>query len=164
MYHRSENGSAKSTKQLGRETIPASELTACALNSVRGAYSTRFKLRYFEKGNTQMAIEDYLEPEVVVAVALTAAVTSPTVRGLLRRGAVYGMAGLMVAGDAVTTMARGVGRGAQRMAATAGEIIHENGDRPDRREQTNNAARARRRPQAVHHEETSSEGAHEPRE
>ena len=105
-----------------------------------------------------MALEDYLEPEVVVAVAVTAAISSPTVRNILRRGAVYGMAGLMVAGDAVNSLARGVGRGAQQMAATAGEIIHENGERPAR-EQNNNAARARRRPQAVRHEETHTEGA-----
>src|SRR5579883_3345384 len=105
-----------------------------------------------------MAIEDYLEPEVVVAVALTAAVSSPTVRGLLRRGAVYAMAGLMVAGDAATTAARGISRGAQQMATTAGEIIHENGDRPAR-EQTKNASRARRRPQTTRRAQAKPESA-----
>ena len=38
-----------------------------------------------------MAAKDYLDSEVAVAVAVTAAVFSPRVRGLLRRGAVYGV-------------------------------------------------------------------------
>jgi len=61
-----------------------------------------------------MAVEDYLEPEIGVAVALTAAVTSPKVRGVLRRGAVYGLAGVLMAGDAVSSLARGIKRGAQQ--------------------------------------------------
>jgi hypothetical protein len=104
-----------------------------------------------------MAIEDYLETEVVVAVALTAAIASPTVRNLIRRGAVYAMAGLMVAGDALTTAARGATHGAQQMAATVGEMIHENGDRPAR-EQVNSTSRARRRPQTARRAKASAEG------
>lgn len=64
-----------------------------------------------------MALEDFIEPEVGVAVALTAAVASPRVRSVLRRGAVYGLAGLLVAGDAVSSLAQGVKRGAQKAAA-----------------------------------------------
>ena len=60
-----------------------------------------------------MALEDYMEPEVGVAVALTAAVASPQVRGVLRRGAVYGLAGLLLAGDAISSLAQGVRRGVQ---------------------------------------------------
>ena len=67
-----------------------------------------------------MALDDYLEPEVGIAVALTAAVASPKVRGALRRGAVYGLAGLLKAGDAVSTLAQGVRRGAQEAVATDG--------------------------------------------
>ena len=37
-----------------------------------------------------MALEDFLDSEVAVAVAATAALASPRVRGVLRRGAVYG--------------------------------------------------------------------------
>lgn len=65
-----------------------------------------------------MALEDYLEPEVGIAVAVTAAVASPQVRNVLRRGAVYGLAGLLMAGDAVSTLAQGVKRGAQQAAAS----------------------------------------------
>ena len=63
-----------------------------------------------------MALEDYMEPEVGVAVAVTAAVASPQVRHVLRRGAVYGLAGLLMAGDAVSMLAQGVKRGAQKAA------------------------------------------------
>ena len=65
-----------------------------------------------------MALEDFMEPEVGVAVALTAAVASPQVRSVLRRGAVYGLAGILMAGDAVSSLAQGVKRGAQKAAAT----------------------------------------------
>ena len=58
-----------------------------------------------------MALDDYLEPEVGVAIALTAAVSSPKVRGLLRQAAVYGVAGALMAGDAVGNLARGVKQG-----------------------------------------------------
>ena len=66
-----------------------------------------------------MALEDFVEPEVGIAVAVTAAMTSPKVRGALRRGAVYGLAGLLKAGDAVSTVARGVRRGTQEAVASA---------------------------------------------
>ncbi len=61
-----------------------------------------------------MEIEDFFEAEVAAAVAATAALFSPKVRGFLRRGAVYGVAGALKAGDAVTGFARGVGRGMQQ--------------------------------------------------
>ena len=58
-----------------------------------------------------VALEDFAEPETAVAVGATAAIFSPRVRELLHRGAVYGVAGVLVAGDAVTSFARGVRRG-----------------------------------------------------
>ena len=64
-----------------------------------------------------MALEDFIEPEVGIAVALTAAVASPGVRKVLRKGAVYGLAGILMAGDAVSTLAQGVKRGVQQPAA-----------------------------------------------
>ena len=67
-----------------------------------------------------MALEDFVEPEVGVAVALTALVASPKVRQVLRRGAVYGLAGLLMAGDAASSLAQGVKRGAQKAAPTEG--------------------------------------------
>lgn len=66
-----------------------------------------------------MDFEDLLEPEVAAAAAITAVVASPQVRNALRRGAVYGVAGLLVAGDAISSFSKGVGRGMQRMAAQA---------------------------------------------
>ena len=44
-----------------------------------------------------MAAEDFFESEVALAAAATAAVLSPRVRGILRQGVVYGVAGLTVA-------------------------------------------------------------------
>jgi hypothetical protein len=59
-----------------------------------------------------MALDDYLDSEVAVAVAATAAVLSPGFRRVLRRGAVYGVAGVLKATDVATAAARGVARGA----------------------------------------------------
>ena len=70
-----------------------------------------------------MGLDDFVESEVAVAVAATAAVLSPRVRGLLRRGAVYGVAGALIAGDAVSSVARGAGSGAQQAVASAGGAV-----------------------------------------
>lgn len=64
-----------------------------------------------------MAFDDYLEPEVGIAVAVTAAVASPKVRGVLRKGAVYGVAGVLMAGDAISSLVRGVSRNTMAPAA-----------------------------------------------
>ena len=66
-----------------------------------------------------MALEDFLDSEVAVAVAATAALASPRVRGVLRRGAVYGVAGLLTASDMISSFARGAARGAQQTASSA---------------------------------------------
>jgi hypothetical protein len=58
-----------------------------------------------------MALDDYLDTEVAVAVAATAAALSPGFRRVLRRGAVYGVAGVLKATDVATAAARGVARG-----------------------------------------------------
>jgi hypothetical protein len=71
-----------------------------------------------------MDLEDYLEPEVMVVAAVTAAVTgavaSPPVRKALRKGAVYGVAGLMILGDRISGLARGAVKSARGLAAEAG--------------------------------------------
>lgn len=72
-----------------------------------------------------MALEDYLESEVVVAVAATAAVLSPRVRGVLRRGAVYGLAGVLRAGDAISSAAPALSQGAQQAAASAASTVQD---------------------------------------
>lgn len=65
-----------------------------------------------------MALEDYLEPEVGIAVAATAVVMSPQVRDVLRRGAVYGLAGLLRIGDAVSAAANSAAVGVQQAASS----------------------------------------------
>ena len=67
-----------------------------------------------------MALEDYLESEVAVAVAATAVALSPRARRLLRRGAVYGLAGVLKATDVVTGAARGVARGVSSQGGPGG--------------------------------------------
>ena len=59
-----------------------------------------------------MALDDMMESEVGLAVVATAAAISPRARNILRRGAVYGLAGALKAGDVVVGAARGVVRGA----------------------------------------------------
>jgi hypothetical protein len=63
-----------------------------------------------------MALDDYLEPEVMIAVAVTAAVASPPVRKVVRRGLVYGLAGMLTLGDKLAAGARGVAQNAQQLA------------------------------------------------
>ena len=72
-----------------------------------------------------MALQDFLDSEVAVAVAATAALTSPPVRGVLRRGAVYGLAGLLSVGDMTSSFARGAVRGAQQTASAANGKVKE---------------------------------------
>lgn len=55
-----------------------------------------------------MALEEYMESEVVVAVAATAALLSPRVRGMVRRGVVYGLAGVLMARDTIASAATSV--------------------------------------------------------
>lgn len=68
-----------------------------------------------------MALDDYVEPEIAVTAVVTAAVFSPQVRGLLRRGLVYGLAGAMIVGDTVASFAKSVGQGVQQTGATAAQ-------------------------------------------
>jgi hypothetical protein len=57
-----------------------------------------------------MEMDDFTESPVGVAVAASAVVFSPQVRRVLRRGLVYGVAGVLTAGDAVSGFVRGVRR------------------------------------------------------
>lgn len=66
-----------------------------------------------------MAIDEYLESEVAVAIAATAVALSPRARRMLRRGVVYGLAGALMAGDAVASFSRAAARGAQEATAPA---------------------------------------------
>ena len=64
-----------------------------------------------------MGIDDYVNAETGLLTAATAAAVSPRARELLRRGAVYGLAGAMRAGDVVAAAARGAVRGARESVA-----------------------------------------------
>jgi hypothetical protein len=69
-----------------------------------------------------MAVKDYMESEVAVAVAVTAAVFSPRVRRVVRRGLVYGVAGVLKAGDALAAAAQNAARAAEPPAASAAPV------------------------------------------
>jgi hypothetical protein len=56
-----------------------------------------------------VALDDFVEGEVGLAVLGTAAALSPRVRQIARRGAVYAVGGAMTVGDVVTGGARKVG-------------------------------------------------------
>jgi hypothetical protein len=67
-----------------------------------------------------MALDDFMEGEVAIAAGLTAALFSPRVRGVLRRGAVMGLAGVMTAGDAVIGAAKSAAGEARARTSTNG--------------------------------------------
>ncbi len=62
--------------------------------------------------------EDFLAPEVGITAAVVAAIFSPRARKVIRQGAVYGMAGLLVAGDTVTSLARSFGQGVRQAGSS----------------------------------------------
>ncbi len=66
-----------------------------------------------------MEIEDFVEPEIAVTAALTAALFSPRARKVMRKGLVYGMAGILAAGDVVTSFAKSVSQGVQQAGEAA---------------------------------------------
>ena len=66
-----------------------------------------------------MGVDDYMNSEAGIVAAATAAAVSPRARELFRRGAVYGLAGVLKAGDVAAAAARGAVRGARNGAAAA---------------------------------------------
>ena len=69
-----------------------------------------------------MDFEDSSIPGMVIVAAVTAAVFSPRVRKFLRRGVVYGVSGVLIAGDAVTSFAHSIGQGVQEAAASRAQV------------------------------------------
>jgi hypothetical protein len=65
-----------------------------------------------------MALDDFLEPEVGIAIAVTAAVASPGARKVIRKGLVYGLAGVLMLGDKLKEAASSVAEKARQVAAT----------------------------------------------
>jgi hypothetical protein len=66
-----------------------------------------------------MALGDVFESEVGIAVVATAAIMSPRARRVVRRAGVYGLAGVLRAGDAVAAAGRNVAHGAERIGSEA---------------------------------------------
>jgi hypothetical protein len=60
-----------------------------------------------------LGVDDYVNSEAGVVAAATAAAVSPRARELFRRGAVYGLAGLLKTGDVAVAAVRGAVRGAK---------------------------------------------------
>jgi hypothetical protein len=76
-----------------------------------------------------MEFDEFVEPQVAVAVAATAALLSPRVRRVLRRGTVYGLAGGMLAVDAISSFGRGVAAGVHDTASSAADAAQGATDR-----------------------------------
>jgi hypothetical protein len=72
-----------------------------------------------------MDLDDFWEPEVAVTAGVVAAVASPRVRRVMRQGAVYGLAGLMMAGDKIAEAARGVKAAAEKTGSAAASTAKE---------------------------------------
>ena len=53
-----------------------------------------------------------IEREMLAVVGATAVAVSPKARGVARKGAVYGLAGVLTVADMVASTARGAARGA----------------------------------------------------
>src|SRR5947207_3262570 len=70
-----------------------------------------------ERARWTMGFDDFVNTETGFMTAATAAAVSPRARQLLRRGAVYGLAGVLRAGDVVAAAARGAVRGARESIA-----------------------------------------------
>jgi hypothetical protein len=59
-------------------------------------------------------VENYAEPEVAVTAVVVAAVISPPVRRTVRRGIVYGLAGVLLVGDTVAATASALAGGVHK--------------------------------------------------
>ena len=62
-------------------------------------------MAFARHGGCTVAVDDYLDAHVAIAVAATAAVFSPRARKMLRRGVVYGVTGVLMASDALSAAA-----------------------------------------------------------
>jgi hypothetical protein len=63
--------------------------------------------------------EEFVDSKVAITALVTAAVLSPQGRRTLRRGAVYGTAGVLMARDAVAGFGRRITRGFRGAASAA---------------------------------------------
>lgn len=75
-----------------------------------------------------MGLDDMVNTESAFVAAATAAVLSPKARQTIRKGAVYGVAGALKAGDVVAGAARGVLHGVRGAESAASDAV-DNGAR-----------------------------------
>lgn len=66
-----------------------------------------------------MDVDDFMEPEIALTAAVTAALFSPRARKVMRKGLVYGTAGVLAAGDAITSFARGFAHSVEQARSAA---------------------------------------------
>lgn len=86
---------------------------------------------------------DFVEPEIAVTAAVAAAIFSPRARKVMRKGLVYGMAGVLVASDTVTSFAKSVGQGVQHASASMASGMQTNQEKENATSKTSHGAAAR---------------------
>lgn len=82
-----------------------------------------------------MKFENFIEPEIAVTAAVAAAITSPRARKVMRKGLVYGMAGMLAAGDVLVSFGKSVGQGMQRAGEEETTPSSENDDQTGENEE-----------------------------
>lgn len=87
-----------------------------------------------------MGVDDYMDKEAGILAAATAAAVSPKARDLFRRGAVYGLAGVLRTGDLAAAAARGAVRGVKSEGSSS------NGRAPRRTPARSTSASSRAKP------------------
>ena len=80
-----------------------------------------------------MALDDFMEPEVAVAAAVTALISSSQLRTAVRRGAIFGLAGLLKASSAMSTGAGSLFQDVQRGGADELQDITSRSPAPEAR-------------------------------
>lgn len=81
-----------------------------------------------------MEFEDFVEPEIAITAAVAAALFSPRARNVMRKGLVYGVAGILAAGDAVTSFGQSVRQGMQHAGEETAQTA-QNGGGQDQEEE-----------------------------
>jgi hypothetical protein len=74
-----------------------------------------------------LGTDDHLTRRAGSVTDATAPAASPSARELLRRGAIYGLAGVLRAGDVTVAAARGALRGAKEGATSASNPSSQSG-------------------------------------
>lgn len=91
---------------------------SCIQSRAIKGFVLKWNLAERGRNGDYMELEDFAQTEVGVAVALTAVATSPSIRKTLRKGAAYGLAGVLLAGDATHRFVNAVAKGAKHASAS----------------------------------------------